>query len=149
MDYRFLTARIATGSAPEDPGDLGTLAKLGVTHLLDLTVNEEDNGVDAELFTYLHNPAVDDGLPKPKTWFEASTNFALEALSSVAKNVIFIYDKHGVNRGPSTAYTVLRTLGIPAETAADWIHRAIPATFWGMAYNNDAEAALQQMGYAL
>jgi Fe-S cluster assembly protein SufB len=52
----------------------------------------------------------------------------------------------GINRGPSTAYSLMRALGWPAADAEAAIRAARPQV--GLAYKGDADAAVAALGYA-
>jgi hypothetical protein len=60
---------------------------------------------------YLHDPTLDNGLPKPVLWFEPAIAFALTALCAPG-NVVYVPCDAGVNRGPSMCYAIMRALGL-------------------------------------
>lgn len=148
MDYSWINSRLATGAALSGPADAQVLAAAGVTHVVDVT----DAGDDTPLFAalpgvhVLWNPTADDGVhPKPPSWFETSLAFALPALAQPHVKV-YAHCSAGVNRGPSTAYAIMRALGFTPGDANTTIRAARPQV--GLAYAADADAALQTLGYA-
>jgi protein-tyrosine phosphatase len=145
-DFNFVTARLATGAAISSLADAQQIAAAGVTHILDVT----DGGDDTPLFAalpnvhVLWNPTADDGQPKPSSWFATSLAFALPALAGPGAKV-YAHCSAGVNRGPSTAYAVMRALGWAADEAEKEIRAARPQV--GLAYKSDADTAVITLGY--
>ncbi|MGH7174895.1 MAG: hypothetical protein ACREGR_00865, partial [Minisyncoccia bacterium] len=93
---------------------------------------------------YLWNPTADDGKPKTPDWFSRSLMLDLDALSR-PKNKVYAHCAAGVNRGPSTAYAILRALGFTPGSAEAVIRTARP---WvGLAYKRDADAAIKALLY--
>jgi len=94
---------------------------------------------------YLWNPTADDGQhPKPVAWFQKSLDFVLPLLAKPNHHA-YLHCAAGVNRGPSTLYAVLIALGIAPFEAEAMIRRARPQV--GLAYKDDALAAVRALGY--
>ena len=146
MDFNFVTSRLATGAALGSADDAQALATAGITHIVDVT----DQGDDTPLFValpnvhVLWNPTADDGTHKDPLWFKTSLDFALPAFVTPGAK-IYAHCSAGVNRGPSTAYAILRALGISPEVAEKVIRDARPQV--GLAYKADADEAISTLGY--
>jgi hypothetical protein len=143
-DFNDITIRVGTGAAVSSIDDVKALLAAGYTHVIDC----RDDFDDAPLFMgttigrrlhYLWNGTPDDGQPKPPRWFDISLEFGLHALS-LRKTKVYAHCAAGVNRGPSTAYAIIRAQGYTATEAEQWIRAARPQV--GLAYKLDAEKAL-------
>lgn len=145
-DYNFVTTRLATGAAISTAEDVTGLVAAGVTHIIDCRGEFDDAGLLSAdpAITYLWNGTDDDGQPKLPDWFARSLTFALPALS-VPHTKVYAHCAAGVNRGPSTAYAILRALGFTPANAEQAIRTARPQV--GIAYKNDADAAVVALGY--
>lgn len=144
-DFSWVTARLATGAAIADAADAASLAAAGITAIIDCRDDLDDQPLLAGLgLAYLWNPTADDGTPKPPAWFAASLGFALPLLARPGQRV-YCHCAAGINRGPSTAYSVMLALGWPADGAEAEIRAARPQV--GLAYAPDARAAIPVLGY--
>jgi protein-tyrosine phosphatase len=144
-DFSFVTRRLATGAAISGPDDVQALLAAGITHCIDCRGEFDDSSLLATSgMGYLWNGTADDGQPKPPAWFAASLAFALPALV-IPRAKIYAHCAAGVNRGPSTAYAILRALGLDPAGAEAMIRAARPQV--GLAYKNDADAAVTALGY--
>ena len=144
-DFSFVTGRLATGAAISSPDDVQALKSAGITHIIDCRAEFDDGQLLASSgLTYLWNGTDDDGQPKPPAWFAASLAFALPSLAQPHVKV-YAHCAAGVNRGPSTAYAILRATGLAADTAAQIIRAARPQV--GLRYAGDADTAVTALGY--
>jgi dual specificity phosphatase 3 len=146
-DFSFVTARLATGAAVSSPDDVTALTDAGVTHVIDCRAEFDDGPLFAGVpgVQYLWNPTPDDGQhPKPLEWFTGSLEFALPALIQPRARV-YAHCAAGVNRGPSTAYAIMRALGWTASAARAAITAARPQA--QIAYADDADRAIAMLGY--
>lgn len=113
-DVSFLTPRLAVGGMVHDY-EIEDLRRLGITHVLN--VNWPDRPEYPEVvasFRHLDLAILDDGLPKPASWFQAGIDFAA-TLGPTDK--LLVHCGHGVNRSPAMAYAILRSWGVDdAET---------------------------------
>jgi protein-tyrosine phosphatase len=123
-----------------------SLTDAGVTHIIDCREDFDDGCLLADHpgVTYLHNGTADDGQPKSAEWFGKSIQFALEALSR-PHHKVYAHCAAGVNRGPSTCYAIMLSLGFTPEDAERVIRLARPQV--GLAYKSDAEKAVKKLGY--
>lgn len=148
MDYNWINPRLATGAALNNgAADAQLLVAAGVTHIVDVTDAGDDTPYFAALpgVHVLWNPTSDNGEHKPPEWFGTSLMFALPALGQPHAKV-YAHCSGGVNRGPSTAYAILRALGFTPADAEATIRAARPQV--GLAYKTDADAAMPILGYS-
>ena len=147
-DFNFVTGRLATGAMIAGPADVIQLAAAGITAVIDCQAEADDATLFASnpAIAYLFNGTSDDGQPKSVDWFRKSLNFALSALAR--PNVkVYAHCAQGVNRGPSTAYAIMRALVWSEIDALARIHVARPATMNGIRYAKDADLAVYKLGY--
>jgi hypothetical protein len=167
ISWSWITENLATGGKIDSRADVTELVEAGVTHVLNLRELDEEQWLGgarvtahAEAFLlrqtfepavhgqaspgYCHNPTPDDGKPKDVEWFRRSLNFVLPALAAGGR--CYCHCSAGYNRGPSTAFCVLRATGWPHSKAfwrVKWRRKI--ALFGGMRYWPDAERALADL----
>lgn len=144
MDLTFITTRIATGGAITSPSDVVSLLDAGITHVIDCCSETDDDILHGYPITLLRNQVSDDGQPKPSDWFDLSIRFALDALTRPRAKVL-AHCMSGLNRGPSTAYAIVRAFGILGADAELLIRTRRPQV--QLAYKRDADAAIAALGY--
>lgn len=138
-DFDFITADVACGAAPVDQGFIAALRKAGVTAVIDVTDAEDDRSLLPASFPYLYNPTADDGSHKPPEWFLRSWDFASPLLAAGGK--VYCHCTSGINRGPSTAYFIIRKSGTSEAAAVALFAKHRPQARIG--YRADAEEALR------
>jgi hypothetical protein len=138
-DFNLVTARLATGAAISNAADVQELAAAGITHVLDLRGEFDDGPLLAGSgLAYLWNGVIDDGQPKPSSWYQTSLAFAVQAYSQLG-TCLYCHCAAGINRGPSTAYAVLRACaGFGSTEARQLIVNVRPQV--GLAYAADFDA---------
>lgn len=148
MNYSFITPRLVTGGEIDTPADVNLLVAAGITHIIDCREKFDDGVLLAgqPTLAYLWNPTADDGQSKSYTWFQRSLDFALPALARPHTKV-YAHCKAGINRGPSTAYAILRALGWSGLEAKTLIRLKRPITLAGIRYAGDADQAVFALGY--
>jgi hypothetical protein len=126
-DFSMITPRLATGAAISDAGDVSQLKAAGITHVLDLRAEFDDAPLLAGSgLSYKWNGTADDGSLKPAEWWEASLSFAVDAYSRLG-TCLYCHCAAGHNRGPSTAYAVMRACwGLGGDAAQAMIRIARP-----------------------
>lgn len=144
-NFNFVTSRLATGGAIKNAADVDALSKAGITAIINCRNGQNDANLLAGKFAYLWNPTADDGQHKPPEWFGRSLDFALP-LFGKPRQKIYAHCAEGINRGPSTAYAILRALGLSGLEAQAMIRLARPIAF--IAYAHDADDAIKKLGYA-
>jgi len=139
----FVTPYLAIGgdleTTAEDVavGQLGELGDAGITHVIDVRLEWNDEEWVRERradLEYLHLGIEDAGQRVPDEWFDEGVRFALEGIE--AGGIVLSHCHAGVNRGPSMGFAVLLALGWDAVEALDAIHAARPIAF--LAYAEDA-----------
>lgn len=148
MDFNFVTARLATGAAIGSMMDVNALIAAGVGAIVDCRDDFDDGPLLAGNpgIAYLWNPTADDGQVKPTSWFGRSLDFALPLLSKPRVKIL-CHCAAGVNRGPSTLFAILRSLGLSHQQAHDLIVAARPICVHGICYADDADRAIVALGY--
>jgi hypothetical protein len=144
-DFSFVGARLATGAAVTSADDVAALTAAGISHVIDCRAEFDDAPLLGPAFAYLWDGTADDGQAKPPEWFGRGLTFGLGALAQPRTRVL-CHCAAGVNRGPSMAYCLLRSLGIDPAAAEQMIRLARPQV--GLAYIRDADAAVTALGYA-
>lgn len=147
MDFNFVTDRVATGAALSGPADVAALVAAGITAVIDCRSEFDDTPLFASGgIAVLWNGVADDGNPSTHgpDWFGKSLAFALPILAAPHGKVL-AHCAAGVNRGPSTAYAILRAQGLSAVDAEAMIRRARPQV--GLAYKTEADSAITVLGY--
>jgi protein-tyrosine phosphatase len=138
VDISWPTKRVATGAAIHSVADAQEIVALGITHVIDLRAELDDAPFFGQTpVSYIWNPTVDDGQWKPDAWWRVSITFALTALAQ-EHTKIYMHCAQGVNRGPSTAYAVLRAEGFGPFVAERLIRQVRPQV--RLAYRDGADA---------
>ena len=144
-DYSKVTERVFTGARIDTETEIDQLISEGVTHVINCRGSFDDlQLIGQRSLGYLWNPTEDNGEHKDWTWFEKALKFAMPILS-LPKPILYVHCEAGVNRGPSIAYLILRAQGLSKVQAEGMIRFARPSV--GLAYKNDADLALQQLGW--
>jgi len=139
----WVTPRLATGGALVDPASVQALRLAGVTGLVNTQAERDDSGLVPDL-AYLWNGVADDAQPKDASWFARSLEFALPLLARPGQR-LYVYCGAGSNRGPSTAYAILRAVGFPPALALSTIQNTRMGAV--VAYAADADHAIELLGY--
>lgn len=126
--------------------DVQALIKAGITHIIDCRAEFDDSPllVKYPQIGYLWNGVSDDGQHKPVDWFAKSIDFGLKALTNAGAK-LYCHCAAGVNRGPSTAYAVLRATGLNSIQAESMIKAGRPIAL--IIYMKDADAAITALKY--
>lgn len=146
----FVTLRLATGRSVETREHVAELQAHGITHVIDVydAQDHTDLLVAAKIIPIRPKPLMPDvpGTKLPVSWFADSLTFALCALVKPRAKVL-AHCWGGSNRGPVTAYAILRAMGLSAEEAEKRVRIARPIAELRACYVADAEAALRELGY--
>jgi hypothetical protein len=137
-----VTSRLATGGGLWDERDVRAVLDAGITHVV--TVARELEGDVRRLLggavTHLANGTIDGADSDAVRWFGRSIEFSVQALDSDPAVRVLLHCSVGINRGPSSAYAVLRALGHPPDEALELIVDVRP--FVGLIRVDDAEHAV-------
>ena len=151
LNYVQIAVHLGVGSKPHTIDDVQRLSHDGYTHILnvgdvdDTRVLGQAAWIDCGIRGYLYNPTPDDGKAKPASWFADSLAFALPLMRPRSGCLLYVHCYDGIDRGPSTAYCILRAVGFFQGDAAYAIRLRRPVAI--MRYNSDAEYALEKLGY--
>lgn len=146
-DWQFVTRRLATGAGIYSPQDVRDLQAKGVTHILDCRIEARISDRMAEEFPevgYFNNGCDDDGKPKSVEYFRRSIEYGLWVLSQ-PNTVLYVHCAAGINRGPSSAYAILRAQGLSPNQAWNLLKSTRPIV--RCLYSSDADVAVKALGY--
>jgi protein-tyrosine phosphatase len=117
MDMSWVTDRIALGGGIWNATNMAELARLGITHVIDMQIEFDDTPLgEAAGVRVLWNPTDDDFLPKPAELLERGVDFAQEALKGLDTK-LYIHCAAGVHRAPMMTLAVLGAMGWDLEAA--------------------------------
>jgi dual specificity phosphatase 3 len=139
-NLHFVTPRLAVGgdlNAFDDTlatEQLDEICRLGITHVLDVRLEWEDEQTFAERaphVRYLHSGIDDAGQAVPFEWFERTVGWAEQAWRDDPDAVVLAHCHMGINRGPSLGFAILLALGWDPVEAIAAIRTARPvANVW-------------------
>ena len=111
MDITWITDRLALGGGIWTDEKMGEVARMGITHIIDMQVEFDDTELAAPYgISVLWNPVDDDFEPKPPGVFRRGVEFALEALDDPGAR-LYVHCAAGVHRAPMMTLAVMRALG--------------------------------------
>jgi protein-tyrosine phosphatase len=144
MDMTWLTARIALGGGIWTAQKMAEVARVGVTHVLDMQIEFDDTPLAAPHgISVLWNPTDDDFQSKPPEIFERGVGFALEALDEESSK-LFVHCAAGVHRAPMMTLAILGSLGWDVEEAIGLIEVRRPVVDFADVYVNSVKRYLRQ-----
>jgi protein-tyrosine phosphatase len=121
MDMTWVTGRIAIGGGIWTDDQMDELARMGVTHIIDMQIEFDDTDLAKPYsIQVLWNPVDDDFQPKPPEVFKKGVEFAISALEQ-PESKLYIHCAAGVHRAPMMGLAVLRALGYSLEEAMEMI----------------------------
>ena len=143
FNFSRVTERLLLGSRPWTEADIAKLRAENVTHIIDVCMDDDQPllATVAGISGYLWNPTPDDGRPKQSDWFLKSVRFAMPVLAQ-AGWTFYVHCHDGVNRGPSTAYVIMRAQGLSHLQAKLMICAARQIDVFGIRYADDADKAI-------
>jgi protein-tyrosine phosphatase len=144
MDMTWLTARIALGGGIWTTQNMAEVARVGVTHILDMQIEFDDTPL-AETYgiAVLWNPTDDDFQAKPAEMFERGVEFALEALDREGSK-LFVHCAAGVHRAPMMTLAIFGALGWDLDEAMTLIEGRRPVVDFAEVYVASVKRYLQQ-----
>jgi hypothetical protein len=131
LNFNAITNRLLLGSRPRDLTDLQMLRAHGVSHILNVC-DTEDGPYDwtaLGITDHLWNRALDDGAPKPPSWFQASLSFAMPLLAKPGW-ILYVHCFNGYDRSAATVYAILRAWGFGEAEAWLVIKSKRPESLW-------------------
>ena len=125
VSFNFVTERIAVGGGIASKADVDQIVAAGITHVIDMRAEFDDDTLKDSRITILWLPQVDNGEMRPAGHYRKGIQFAFPALSR-ANTKIFPHCSAGFNRGPTMCYALLRAFGFPQSEAIARIRAARP-----------------------
>ena len=121
MDMTWVTGRIAVGGGIWTDDQMDELARMGVTHIIDMQIEFDDTDLAKPYgIKVLWNPVDDDFQPKSPEVFKKGVEFAIAALDQ-PETKLYVHCAAGVHRAPMMALAVLRALGYALDEAMELI----------------------------
>lgn len=146
MDITWLTDRIAVGGGIWTAENMEKVARLGITHVIDMQIEFDDTPLGTPLgIEVLWNPTDDDFQAKPAELFGRGLRFAEKALEREGTK-IFIHCAAGVHRAPMMALALLGSIGWSLEDAIELIERRRPVADLAEVYVRSVEEFLEGSG---
>jgi protein-tyrosine phosphatase len=144
VSFNFVTERIAVGGGISSKADVDQIVVAGITHVIDMRAEFDDETLNDSRITILWLPQVDDGAMRPLGQYRKGIQFAFPALS-LPNTKIFPHCAAGLNRGPTMCYALLRAFGFPQSEAIDRIRAVRPDVLFHLIpnYVNSVERDLR------
>jgi protein-tyrosine phosphatase len=144
IDITWITERVALGGGIWNPENMAELARMGITHIIDMQIEFDDTPLaEPHGIQVLWNATDDDFQPKPPELFERGVEFAMEALDQPGSK-IFIHCAAGVHRAAMMTLGVLCSMGWELGAAMETISSRRPVVDFADVYVNSVENFLQQ-----
>jgi hypothetical protein len=125
VSFNFVTERIAVGGEILSKADVDQIVGAGITHVIDMRAEFDDDTLNDNRITILWLPQVDDGTMRPPGQYRKGIQFAFPALS-LANTRVFLHCSAGLNRGPTMCYALLRAFGFSQADAISEFERRVP-----------------------
>ncbi len=140
MDLTWITDQIALGGGIWNAEKMDKVARMGVTHIIDMQVEFDDTALAAPYgIEVLWNAVDDDFQPKAPAVFQRGVEFALHALNGDGSGRLFIHCAAGVHRAPMMTLAVLRALGYSLDEAMMMIEERRPVVDFADVYVRSVE----------
>ncbi|MBJ7598535.1 MAG: hypothetical protein DLM67_00190 [Candidatus Nephthysia bennettiae] len=140
-DISFVTPWLAVGGAIVTEEDVLSVLEKGITHVVNCRVGFDDKQLLRGRAAYLWDPAPDDRRPKPARWFTEAIRFTRAAMEDDRAKVL-VHCTGGIDRSPSIAYAILRSMGYSEADAESAVLEGRPEA--RLPYRQYAEAAVKQ-----
>ena len=134
MDMTWITERVALGGGIWNARNMAELAQAGVTHVLNMQIEFDDQPLaEAHGMRVLWNPTDDDFLPKPPELLKRGVEFALDALDD-PEGRLYVHCAAGVHRAPMMTLAVLCAMEWEVEAAMVLIETRRPVVDFADVY---------------
>lgn len=144
IDITWITDRVALGGGIWNPENMAELARMGVTHVIDMQIEFDDTPLAGPHgIQVLWNATDDDFQPKPPELLERGVDFAMDALDQPGSK-LFIHCAAGVHRAAMMTLAVLSSMGWEMGSAMETISSRRPVVDFADVYVNSVENFLQQ-----
>lgn len=125
VSFNFVTQRIAVGGGISSKADIDQIVSAGITHVIDMRAEFDDDALNDSRITILWLPQEDDGQMRPPGHYRKGVQFAFPALT-LPNTKVFPHCAAGLNRGPTMCYALLRAFGFPRPDAIAMIRAVRP-----------------------
>ena len=134
MDMNWVTERVALGGGIWNARNMEELAKLGVTHVVNMQIEFDDRPLaEPHGIRVLWNPTDDDFLPKPPELLQRGVDFALGALEDPEAR-LYVHCAAGVHRAPMMTLAVLCAMNWEIDPAMVLIETRRPVVDFADVY---------------
>jgi protein-tyrosine phosphatase len=134
MDITWVTERIALGGGIWNARNMGELARIGITHILNMQLEFDDRPLAEPYGVRVQwNPTDDDFLPKHPDLLKRGVDFALEALENPGAR-LYVHCAAGVHRAPMMTLAVLCAIGFEIDAAMVLIETQRPVVDFADVY---------------
>ena len=134
MDITWVTERIALGGGIWNAQNMEELARAGVTHILNMQIEFDDQPLaQRHGIRVLWNPTDDDFLPKPAELLRRGVDFAYQALGD-PQGRLYVHCAAGVHRAPMMTLAVLCAMEWEIEAAMVLIETRRPVVDFADVY---------------
>jgi hypothetical protein len=125
VSFNFVTERIAVGGGISSKADVDQIVAAGITHVIDMRAEFDDDTLNDSRITILWLPQVDDGKARPPGHYRRGIQFAFPVFA-LPNTKVFPHCAAGLNRGPTMCYALLRAFGFPQSEAIAKIRAVRP-----------------------
>lgn len=144
MDMTWVTDRIAVGGGIWNATNMQEVARLGITHVIDMQIEFDDTALaQPHGIQVLWNAIDDDFQPKPAEVFQRGVDFALSALDEPGTKV-YIHCAAGVHRAPMMTLAVLCAMGWNLGEAIRTIEARRPVVDFADVYVSSVKRFLEE-----
>lgn len=144
MDMTWVTGRIAVGGGIWTAENMAAVARVGVTHIVDMQIEFDDTALaKPHGINVLWNPIDDDFQPKPPEVFQRGVEFALNALDQKGSKLL-VHCAAGVHRAPMMTLAILCSLSWKIAEAMQLIEARRPVVDFANVYVSSVDRFLQQ-----
>jgi|SRR5579864_2722848 len=142
MDMTWITERIALGAAIWSDNNMQTVARSGITHIIDMQIEFDDTELARPYgIEVLWNGTDDDFQPKPPELFEKGVEFGQAALNG---GKLYIHCAAGVHRAAMMTLALLGAMGWEIDEAMQVIQGRRPVVDFADVYVRSVEGFLRQ-----
>jgi protein-tyrosine phosphatase len=134
VSFNFVTERIAVGGGISSKADVDQLVAAGITHVIDMRAEFDDDLLNDKRITILWLPQEDNGEMRPPGHYRKGVEFAFPALA-LPSTKVFPHCSAGLNRGPTMCYALLRAFGFSRPDAIEMVRKARPEVIFHLIPN--------------
>jgi len=143
LDLNWVSDRIAVGGWLETEEKMRAVARLGITHIIDMAWEHDDTPEASKYgIRVLLNTTDDDFQPKGTDLLQCGVEFALSALQEPGSKLL-IHCVAGRHRGPMMTLAVLCAMGWQMDDAMRHISQCRPVVDWSPVYVESVKSFLQ------